>query len=111
MSNDVEREFLKYESGIRAFKRHVKREDHKGEYLETIENTMTQMNTIHPTNSHLLIPSNSFQNKHGLIINPLSSHYYKGSNARTLMNLDRLNEIQSPLSNNSNLVKRHPAIN
>lgn len=44
-SNEVERELLKYESGIRAFKGHVKREDHRGEYLETVENTLTQMNT------------------------------------------------------------------
>lgn len=39
--NDVERELAKYESGIRAFKGHVKREDHRGEYLETVENTLT----------------------------------------------------------------------
>ena len=42
---DVERELHKYEDGIRAFKGHVKREDFRGEYLETVENTLTQMNT------------------------------------------------------------------
>lgn len=45
-------------------------------------------------------------------MSPLSSLRNKGNNARTLMNINRLTEIQSALSDNSNLFNRHqPKIN
>jgi hypothetical protein len=56
-SNEVERELLKYDSGIKAFKGHVWRKDHNGEYLETVENTLTNMNTL---DQYLLVHSKSY---------------------------------------------------